>query len=89
MPVVGSNYRDTLRFGGNGPEMVVIPAERFGVGCVAATDCEDDEKPVHEVVIALPFAMSKYKIAFKDYDKFPAPDKVDDEGLGPGRATGC
>lgn len=84
MPAVGSSFRDTLRSGGKGPEMVVIPAGRFRMGCVSGMDCEDNEKPVHDVVIARPFAMSKYQITFRDYDKFPAPDKVDDEGWGRG-----
>ena len=45
----------------------------------------DDEKPVHEVVIARPFALSKYEVTFADYDKFTHPNKVDDRGWGRGR----
>ena len=84
LPAVGSSFRDTLRSGGQGPEMVVIPAGRFHMGCVSGRDCKDIEKPVHEVMIGRPFAMSKYEVTFKDYDKFTAQDKVDDEGWGRG-----
>ena len=34
------------------PEMVVIPAGTFRVGCVSGRDCFDDEQPVHTVTIA-------------------------------------
>ena len=67
--------------------MVVIPAGRFMMGCVSGQGCSDREKPVHEVVIAQPFAMSKYEITFEDYDRFIHPNKVgkvDDEGWGRG-----
>ena len=33
------------------PEMVVIPAGTFRMGCVSGQDCEDDEFPVHDVTI--------------------------------------
>ena len=76
----GAGIRDRLESGGEGPEMVVIPAGRFLMGCVSGRDCARDEEPVHEVVLAAPFAMSRYEITFEDYDKFTSPDKVDDEG---------
>ena len=78
-----SGFRDTLRSGGHGPEMMVIPAGRFLMGCVSGSDC-DDEKPVHEVVIARPFAMSKYEVTFADYDRFTSPNQVKDAGWGRG-----
>ena len=83
-PAPGSSFRDTLSGGGEGPEMVVIPAGRFMMGCVSGQDCRDSEKPVREVVIARPFAMSKYEITFEDYDRFTSPNKVDNSGLGRG-----
>ena len=82
---VGSTFRDTLRSGGEGPEMVVIPAGRFHMGCVSDQDCDDTEKPVREVVIARPLAVSKYEVTFDDYDRFTHPDKVDDKGWGRGQ----
>lgn len=51
------------------PEMVVIPAGSFKMGCVSDIDCEDDEKPVHEVKIDS-FALSKYEVTFEEYDVF-------------------
>ena len=84
-PAAGSSFRDTLSSGGEGPEMVVIPAGRFRIGCVSGRDCYDSEKPVHEVVIARPFALSKFEVTFEDYDRFTYPSKVDDEGWGRGR----
>ena len=81
---VGSSFRDQLSAGGEGPEMVVIPAGRFRMGDLSGAGA-DDEKPVHEVAIARPFALSKYEITFADYDKFTYPNKVDDKGWGRGR----
>ena len=85
VPAPGSSFRDTLSGGGEGPEMVVIPAGRFMMGCVSGQDCADRWKPVHEVVIAQPVGMSKYEITFEDYDRFTHPNKVEDEGWGRGK----
>ena len=43
-PAPGSGFCDTLSGGGEGPEMVVIPAGRFRMGCVSGQDCYDNEK---------------------------------------------
>ena len=70
------------------PEMVVIPAGRFRMGCVSGRDCDDDEKPVHKVTIAA-FALSKYEVTFAEYDRFTAAtgrDRAwDRRGWGRGR----
>ena len=84
VPAVGSSFRDMLSAGGEGPEMVVIPAGSFRMGDLSGAGY-DDEKPVHEVAIARPFALSKYEVTFADYDRFTHPNKVDDEGWGRGR----
>ena len=84
-PATGNAFRDVLRAGGEGPEMVVIPAGRFRMGCVSGLDCIDDEKPVHEVTIPRAFALSVHEVTFDDYDRFTYPNKVDDEGWGRGR----
>ena len=55
------------------------------MGCVSGLDCLGYEKPVHKVMIARPFALSKYEVTFEDYDKFTYPNKVDDDGEGRGR----
>ena len=85
IPESGSTFRAPLRSGGEGPEMVVIPAGSFQMGCVSDQDCGDTEKLVHEVVIARPFAVSKYEVTFEDYDRFTNPDKVDDMSWGRSR----
>ena len=70
------------------PEMVVIPAGRFRMGCLS--DCEammDYAKPVHEVTIES-FALSKYEVTFAEYDRFTAAtgrDRAWDRGWGRGR----
>ena len=83
--IPGSTFREALRSGGEGPEMVVIPAGRFRMGCLSNDeDCFGSEKPVHEVTIATPFALSAHEVTFEDYDRFTYPNKVDDEGWGRG-----
>ena len=84
--IPGSTFRESLRSGGHGPEMVVIPAGSFRMGCLSNDDaCYVDEKPVHQVTIPRAFAVSKYEVTFEDYDRFTYPNKVDDEGWGRGR----
>lgn len=83
-PQPGVVFSDALRGGGRGPEMVVIPAGSFQMGCVSGLECLSDEKPVHTVTIPQPFTVSKYEITFEDYDRFTYPSKVDDEGWGRG-----
>ena len=79
----GETFRDALRSGGSGPEMVVIPAGSFRMGCVSGVGCYDDEKPVHQVTIPAAFAVSKHEVTFEDYDRFTMPTgRVDDEGWG-------
>ena len=81
----GDTFSDTLSSGGRGPEMVVIPAGRFRMGCVSGPGCYDDEFPVHDVAIPQAFAISKYEVTFEDYDRFAYPERVDDHGWGRGR----
>ena len=83
--IPGSTFRERLGSGGEGPEMVVIPAGRFRMGCVSGLVCYDNEKPVHEVTIPRAFALSVHEVTFDDYDRFTYPNKVDDEGWGRGR----
>ncbi len=66
------------------PEMVVIPAGRFLMGCVSGRDCYIDEGPVHEVTVAS-FALSKYEVTFEEYDRFTEATggaRADDRGWG-------
>ena len=81
----GETFSDALNSGGQGPEMVVVPAGRFQMGCVSGQDCFDEEFPLHDVTIPQAFAVSKYEVTFEDYDRFTYPNRVDDEGWGRGR----
>ena len=81
----GDTFSDELRDGERGPEMVVIPAGSFRMGCMSDQECDDDEKPVHTVTISQPFAVSKFEVTFEDYDLFTYPNKVADAGWGRGR----
>ena len=86
-------FRDELRSGGFGPEMVVIPAGRFHMGCdYREAGCPWDRHPPREVVFAAPFAMSKHEVTFDDYDRFlrvrakrRRDGEADDQGWGRGR----
>ena len=51
------------------PEMVVVPAGRFRMGCVSGQDCFNQEFPVHEVQVGS-FALSKYEVLLEEYDRF-------------------
>lgn len=57
--------RDDLSDGKHGPTMVVIPAGRFRMG-----GSRSDEKPVHEVRIPRPLAISMHEISFREFALF-------------------
>jgi len=83
----GKTFRDRLKSGADGPEMVVIPGGKFRMGDIQGKHGKD-ELPVHEVHIKKPFAIGRYEITFDQYDEFAkATDRklADDEGLGRGR----
>ena len=63
-----ATFTDTLRSGGEGPEMVVIPAGSFRMGCLNDDgDCDPDEFPVHRVTVPS-FALGKYEVTFAEWD---------------------
>ena len=68
----GATFREVLRSGGFGPEMVVVPAGTFRMGCLNDDgDCHvSTEFPVREVTFDEPFAVGKYEVTFDDYDRF-------------------
>ena len=90
---VGEVFREALLSGGWGPEMVVVPAGSFRMGCLNDDgDCnkrENTEFPVHDVRIDYALAVSKYEVTFDDYDRFThassAHRNADDWGFGRGR----
>ena len=87
---VGQTFRDDLRSGGEGPEMKVVPAGTFRMGCVSGQDCDDYEYPVHRVTISAPFAVGVHEVTFAEWDACAAAGgcsrhRPDDEGWGRGR----
>ena len=69
------------------PEMVVIPAGSFKMGCVSGRSCNNSERPVHEVTVKS-FALAKYEVTFEEYDLFTdatGRERADDRGFGRGR----
>lgn len=86
----GLTFRDSLASGGDGPEMVVIPAGSFRMGCVSGVDCHPGgEEPVHEVTIPWPFAVGSHEVTFAEWDACVAAGgcghRPDDRGWGRGR----
>jgi formylglycine-generating enzyme required for sulfatase activity len=77
-PPLGKTFRDCPTC----PEMVVIPAGAFMMG----SNDYDDEKPVHKVAIANPFAVGKFEVTFAEWDACVSEDgcrhKPDDRGWG-------
>ncbi|WP_295392451.1 formylglycine-generating enzyme family protein [uncultured Thiodictyon sp.] len=65
------SFRDRLKDGSEGPEMVRLPAGRFLMGASERdTTAFADERPQHEVRIAHPFAIGRFPVTFEDYDRF-------------------
>lgn len=62
-------FRDRLRSGGVGPELVELPAAAFRRGDVSG-DGDSDEQPVRHVTLARPFAIGRNLVSFADYDLF-------------------
>ncbi len=86
LPQPGEVFSDLLSSREPGPEMVVLPAGEFRMGCVSGLDCRNSERPVHRVTIGRPFAVSKYEVTFEDYDRFvDAAERASDYGWGRGR----
>ncbi len=84
-PTVGSTFRDTLKDGSSGPEMVMIPAGTFRMGDIQGGG-RDNEQPVHSVSVGQ-FAMGKFEVTFAEYDKFAdatGREKPSDGGWGRG-----
>ncbi|HDN25770.1 MAG TPA: hypothetical protein ENG03_01475 [Thioploca sp.] len=63
-------FRDNLRHGSLGPEMVWLPAGRFQMGDIQGGG-DDDEQPVHWVPIER-FAMGRYEVTVGEFRQFVA-----------------
>lgn len=89
-PSVGSAdkvFRDRLSSGGEGPEMVIIPAGSFKMGDLQGVG-EQDERPVRSVRIDRSFAVGRYEVTFGEYDRFAKAANRQfpvDQGWGRGR----
>jgi formylglycine-generating enzyme required for sulfatase activity len=55
----GDFFKDCKECG----EMVVVPAGTFEMGSVA-----DMESPIHQVIIAKPFAIGRYEVTFREWE---------------------
>jgi formylglycine-generating enzyme required for sulfatase activity len=78
-------FRDSLKDGSEGPEMILIPAGEFQMGDIQGGG-DDNEKPVHRVSVSA-FAMGRYEVTFEEYDRFAdatGREKPEDEGWGRG-----
>ena len=82
-PEAGTSFRDCA----DCPEMVVIPAGRFWMGCEPDRAFSEKEQPAHEVRIVRRFALSKHETTFAQWDACVAGGGCDgylpdDHGLG-------
>ena len=67
-PTRGREFRDC----DDCPEMVVIPAGSYRMGCVSGSDsCWDDARPVRDVEVAS-FALAKYEVTRGQFAAFAA-----------------
>ena len=79
----GTTFRDCPEC----PEMVVVPSGRFAMG---STSGFVDERPMHPVTFARPFAVGVHEVTFAEWDACESGGgcigyRPDDEGWGRGR----
>jgi formylglycine-generating enzyme required for sulfatase activity len=64
-------FRDRLRGGGQGPEMLVIPSGRFLMGSPEGEpERYDDEGPQHAVTLTKPFALARFAVSVGEFSGF-------------------
>ena len=66
------------------PELVVVPAGRFRMGCLSGRNCPGPERPVHEVAVSS-FALGIYEVTFDEYERFA---RATGRGRPPGSGWG-
>nr|VFK12724.1 MAG: Formylglycine-generating enzyme, required for sulfatase activity, contains SUMF1/FGE domain [Candidatus Kentron sp. LFY] len=85
-PPAFTRFRDTLKGGSQGPEMIALPAGEFLMGSPEDESMRDfDEGPRYRVRIGNPFALGVTEVTFADYDRFARATGrklPDDEGWG-------
>lgn len=64
----GKGFRDRLKIGGEGPEMIALPPGKFQMGNPQGKG--GFEVPVHAVQIGRSFALGRYEVTFDEYDQF-------------------
>jgi formylglycine-generating enzyme required for sulfatase activity len=64
----GKAFRDRLKSGGVGPEMLWLPAGRFRMGDIQS-DGDTDKQPVHWVSVDK-LAMGRYEITVGEFRQF-------------------
>ena len=75
----GTKFQDPLADGGWGPEMATIPAGAFRMGCGVGAQCRNAERPVREVRLARPFALSAKEVTFAEHHRFAKPGAPPDQ----------
>lgn len=78
-----AEFRDRMRRGGLGPEMVVLRGGRYLRGDASG---DGDERPPRELKLR-PFAIGIYEVTFAEYDRYceiTGCEKPDDQGWGRG-----
>lgn len=86
----GEIFRDRLKDGSPGPEMLVLPAGKFRMGDVEgnADGYSMFSLPVREVVFRKPLAIGRFEITFEEFDQFSKAtgrNLISDHGWGRGR----
>ena len=71
----GETFADQLDDGSLGPEMTVLPAGVFRMGCGAEGGCRLEELPAHPVRVPRPFALSTREVTHAEYFRFARPAK--------------
>lgn len=62
-------FQDHFGEGQHAPPMTVLPAGSFLMGDLDNRG-DDNERPVREVTISRPFALSRHEVTFAEYDQF-------------------
>ena len=86
-PTPGQTFRDRLKDGSLGPQMMVIPAGEFRMGSPKG-DGNSYEHPQHRVRIKNAFALGVTEVTFQEYDRFARATGrklPDDTGWGRGK----
>jgi formylglycine-generating enzyme required for sulfatase activity/Zn-dependent protease with chaperone function len=86
-PQPGVTFRDQLKDGTPGPELMVVAAGSFQMGDQHGRG-EARERPLHEVHIGKSFALGRTEVSFEEYDRFARAtgrSLPDDQGIGRGK----